>query len=290
LYTIPIMHDFRNRPDHADLARLDAEALHIRIFAAKYVELRARSWNSANVQDPFWRLYMNNRAGATLELADGAYPLDAEQLYLVPAGVRFSCGNAAAIGHFYVHFDVIGVPRVALRELFGGPLHMPDRPALAADARGLAGVLAERPVVGLIEQLRVKALLYGVLAAYLASRPAGAMERYWVLAAAHAPVRAALREIEEHLPEPLTNRRLAQLCHMSEDYFIRRFRACVGQSPARYIQEQRVLQAAQSLLFTADSIETIAAATGFANRFYFSRVFASQMGVSPAAYRKAVRV
>jgi AraC-like DNA-binding protein len=271
-------------------ARLDAEDLHIRIFAAKYVELPARSWNSANVQDPFWRLYMNNRAGAALELADGAYALDAERLYLVPAGVRFSCGNAATVDHFYVHFDVIGVPRVALRALFGGPLRVPDRAALAADAHALAQALGERHMVGLIAQFRVKALLYGALAAYLESLPSDAIERYWRMAAAHAPVRAALREIEERLPEQLTNQRLARLCHMSEDHFIRRFRECVGQSPARYIQEQRVLQAAQSLLFTADSIETIAAAAGFANRFYFSRVFIRHMGVSPAAYRKAVRV
>jgi AraC-like DNA-binding protein len=290
LYPIPIITSIEQMQEPVAITRLEAEDLRIRVFVAKYVELSAHSWNSANVQDPFWRLYMNNRAGAALELAEGAYPLEAEQLYLVPAGVRFSCGNAAAVGHFYVHFDVIGVPRVALRELFGGPLRVPDGRALATDARGLASALAERPLVGLIEQLQIKALLYGVLAAYLASQPAEAMERYWVLAAAHAPVRMALREIEEHLPEPLSNRRLAQLCHMSEDYFIRRFRACVGQSPARYIQEQRVLQAAQSLLFSADSIEAIAAATGFANRFYFSRVFASQMGVSPAAYRKAVRV
>src|SRR3954453_23190992 len=111
--------------------RLDAEDLGIRIFAAKYVELPARSWNSANVQDPFWRLYMNNRAGAVLELADGSDPLDAERLYLVPEGVRFSCGNSVIVGHFYVHFDVVGVPRVALRALFGGPLRVPERAALA---------------------------------------------------------------------------------------------------------------------------------------------------------------
>jgi AraC-like DNA-binding protein len=271
-------------------ARLDAEDLRIRIFAAKYIELPAHSWNSANVQDPFWRLYMNNRAGATLELADGTYALDAGRLYLVPAGVRFSCGNVAAVRHFYVHFDVIGVPRVALRALFNGPLHVPDRAALVEDARALTQELGERHMFGLVEQLRVKALLYGALAAYLQSMPDDVIERYWRLAAAHAPVRAALREIEEHLTEQLSNQRLARLCHMSEDHFIRRFRECVGQSPARYIQEQRVLQAAQALLFTADSIESIAAAAGFANRFYFSRVFIRHMGVSPAAYRKAVRV
>src|SRR5215207_1175710 len=111
-------------------AYLDAEDLRIRIFAAKYIELPARSWNSANVQDPFWRLYMNDRAGAALELADGAYALEPRQLYLVPAGVRFSCINVATVRHFYVHFDVIGMPRVALRALFSGPLHVPDRAAL----------------------------------------------------------------------------------------------------------------------------------------------------------------
>jgi AraC-like DNA-binding protein len=270
--------------------RLDAEDLHIRIFAAKYVELPLRSWNSSNVQDPFWRLYMNNRAGAALELADGVYALEEGRLYLVPAGVRFSCANAATIGHFYVHFDLIGVPRVALRALFGGPLCVPDRAALADDARALSQALSKTHTVGLSEKFRIKALLYGALATYLESLPADAIERYWRLAAAHAPVRAALREIEEHLPEPLTNQRLARICHMNEDHFIRRFRECVGQSPAHYIQEQRVLLAAQALLFTSDSIETIATSGGFANRFYFSRVFMRHMGVSPAAYRRAVRV
>jgi len=208
----------------------------------------------------------------------------------VPAGVRFSCRNLAAVGHFYVHFDVIGVPRVALRALFGGPLRVPHRAVLADAARALAAALGHSYAVGLTEQFRIKALIYGALAAYLESLSGDAIERYWRLAAAHAPVRPALREIEDHLPEQLTNRRLARICHMSEDHFIRRFRESVGQSPARYIQEQRVLLAAQALLFTSDSIEMIAAAAGFANRFYFSRVFMRHMGISPAAYRKAARV
>jgi AraC-like DNA-binding protein len=286
LYPIPIIINIPMKREHTDIALQDVEDLHIRIFAARYVELPAQTWNSANVQDPFWRLYMNSHAGAALELAGGSFALEPERLYLVPAGVRFSCGNSATVGHFYVHFDVIGVPRIALRGLFGGPLRVPASAALEQQARALA----ERPALGLPEQFQMKALLYGALAAYLQSLPVEAIERYWRLAAAYAPVRAALAEIEACLPEQLTNRRLARLCHMSEDYFIRRFRECVGQSPARYIQEQRVLQAAQLLLFTADSIETIAAASGFANRFYFSRVFARHMGAAPAAYRRAVRV
>ena len=83
--------------DQAASAGSDVEDLHIRIFAARHVELPARSWNSANVQDPFWRLYINNRTGAALKLADGPYLLEPGRLYMVPAGVRFSCENTASI-------------------------------------------------------------------------------------------------------------------------------------------------------------------------------------------------
>jgi AraC-like DNA-binding protein len=264
--------------------------LHVRLFIARTIKLAAGAWRAANVQDSFWRLYRNDRAGAWLELASGAFPLEPGRVYFVPAGVRFSCANGAAVGHLYIHFDLLGLPRAALRALFAGPCVVPANEALDRAAGGLACDLAAGQLVGLAQRCRAKELLYGALAAYLAAAPAEDLERYRRLTAAYAPVRAALQEIEQALPERLTNRDLARRCHMSEDYFIRRFRECVGQSPAQYIQEQRVLRAAQCLVFTADSIEAVASAAGFANRFYFSRVFVRHMGVSPAAYRRAARV
>jgi AraC-like DNA-binding protein len=264
--------------------------LHVRLFVARSVELAVGAWRAANVQDSFWRLYRNDRAGAWLELASGAFPLEPGRLYFVPAGTRFSCANSAAVGHLYVHFDLLGLPRAALRALFEGPCAVPAGQALDRAAQDLARDLAAGRLAGLAQRCRAKELLYGALAAYLAAAPDEQMERYRRLTAAYAPVRAALQEIEQALPERLTNRDLARRCHMSEDHFIRRFRECVGQSPAQYIQEQRVLRAAQRLVFTADSIEVVAAAAGFANRFYFSRVFVRHMGVSPAAYRRAARV
>ncbi len=42
--------------------------------------------------------------------------------------------------------------------------------------------------------------------------------------------------------------------------------------------------------FSADSIDAVAAASGFGNRFYFSRVFARHLGVAPGAYRRMARV
>jgi transcriptional regulator GlxA family with amidase domain len=110
------------------------------------------------------------------------------------------------------------------------------------------------------------------------------------LSAEHGPVLAALHYIEDNIGERLINVHLARLCHLSEDYFIRRFRQSLGQSPVAYIQERRVTLAAQRLLFSSESIEVIAAQCGFGNRFYFSRVFKRHTGVAPAAYRGVPRL
>jgi transcriptional regulator GlxA family with amidase domain len=96
--------------------------------------------------------------------------------------------------------------------------------------------------------------------------------------------------VDDHLAEPLTHADLAGLCHLSGDHFVRRFRDAIGRTPARYVTERRIAAAAQRLVFTRDSIDQIAEATGFGNRFYFSRVFARHMGTPPAAYRKTARV
>ena len=267
-----------------------ADALHVRLFAAGALHLSAGQWSAHRVQDTFWRCYFNADEGAAVELDDGLYPLLARRLILVPAGVRFSCRNARALGHFYVHFDVIGMPRAALTTLFGAPLTARDDAPLRDAAAQLARDLSEDAELDWPLQCRLKSLIYAVLAACLADLPAADVARFAQLRAAHALVQPALEHIESHLNAPLAVGKLASLCGLNADYFSRQFRASLGQTPARYIREQRVQRAAQRLLFGAESIEQIAAATGFANRFHFSRVFARTLGVSPAAYRKSARI
>jgi AraC-like DNA-binding protein len=134
--------------------------------------------------------------------------------------------------------------------------------------------------------LQLKGVIYEALARYIQTVPPERMERCREIAASLEPVLPALQYIEEHLSEPISNHDLAQLCFMSDSYFSRRFSECVGQPPVQYIREQRIKMAAQQLLFTNQSIEQIASATGFGSRFYLTRVFTRHTGVAPAAYRK----
>ncbi len=268
------------------------DSVHLRLFDARFISID-QGWNAQNVQSSFWRFYFNTSDGAALNLEDGLYPLRKDQIYFVPAGVRFSCHNMCDIQHFYVHFDLLGLPSVALRELFARPVQVRDSPALAHSTKQLAHdlrVLAEVQTVDIGWQCRIKSLLYEALWVYLSDTSPETQERLRQLTQSHAPVLPAMQHIENNLSQPISNAELAQLCYLSEDYFIRRFRECVGQSPSQYIRERRVTMAAQQLLFSSASIDDIAAATGFGNRFYFSRVFTQQMGVSPAVYRKSSRV
>lgn len=271
-------------------ARFVDDGLHLRLFEVERRVIGA-DWNTPGVQSSFWRFYQNDADGAALDLpAGGSFPLQAGRLYLIPAGVRFSCGGPAApVGHFYAHFDVIGLPGVVLRALFAAPLGLRKEVArdLEETARRLAGAVGAAGRTDLLLQCRIKALLYETFALVFAGLPDAERERWTARSAALAPVRPALDLVEADIAGALTNDRLARCCHLSPDHFARTFKARVGQTPARYVQERRVMLAAQRLLFSSDSIERVAADTGFPNRFYFSRVFAAHVGVSPAAYRRS---
>ena len=74
---------------------------------------------------------------------------------------------------------------------------------------------------------------------------------------------------------------------MSRSHFSHHFRASTGLSPARYMTELRVQEAARALLATRAPLKQIATEWGFANPTHFGRVFRRFQHVSPAAYRRS---
>jgi len=255
--------------------------LHIRLFHTEYLWLREGQWDTQDVRDAFWRFYVNDRDGASLAVPAGEFPLKAGQLYFVPEEVLFSCHNTQAIGHYFAHFDVIGLPLSMRRILFQSPIEIRDRP-LQQESKRLAELVRQQPELTLALRCRVKALLLRALAVSLEQN-----ESHWIPAAAyHQNIEPALQFIEEHLSEPIDNAQLARCCHWSTDHFSRRFHASVGKTPAQYVLERRIGVASQLLLFTDKTIEEIADETGFANRFHFSRAFARLMNCGPATYRR----
>lgn len=63
------------------------------------------------------------------------------------------------------------------------------------------------------------------------------------------------------------------------------FRENTGKSLSRYIQERKIANAAQSLLYTDDKIIDIAIHYGYSGRSVFSRAFRRFTGYTPSQFR-----
>lgn len=266
------------------------DRMHLRLFMADALDIRRGQWNAQNVHSAFWRFYQNVDDGAFLTVLDGPnagrFDLAAGRVYFVPAGVRFSCGNEAAFRHFYIHFDVAGLPRLTLHSLFDAPVALPPDADFEASVADFAEYVRGTTELDFAGQCRAKSLVYEGLARYLESLPAVLRRRAVERAAAMEPVSPALEHIEANLSASLSVPQLAALCCLGPDHFARVFKSCVGATPAAYLIERRATRAAQLLLFTDRTIDAIAQTSGFGNRNYFTRRFTQIMGVPPAAYRR----
>jgi AraC-like DNA-binding protein len=256
--------------------------VHLRLLKIDTLNLSVGAWASRHICDPFWRLYRNDDDGAFLSLPDREpFLLHAGRVYLVPAGVLFSCGQSAPFRHFYLHFDVVGLPRLTLTSLFDGPVGLPQDTEFEARVGALRGIGEPNA-----RRWRAKALAFEALARHIETVPEALRARALGRAAALEPVAPALALIESAPGGDLDVPTLARACCFSTDHFARLFKNSVGQPPAAYVQSRRIERAAERLLTTDDTLDAISESCGLGNRFYLSRVFARKMGVPPAAYRR----
>lgn len=263
------------------------DLLNVRVYVADQFDIDAQ-WNARDVLSSYWRLYMNNRDGASVILADGEhYELAAQRIHFVPAWLPFSCHCRGRLLHTYAHFELYGLLGSVTRRVFSQPMSLPPRPSL--EQRLGQGILASRAPdrSPLATDCRVKALVLESLAELFGALSDDDRERCELSVRAQSMFEPALNFIDQNLDSSIINHTLASLCGLSEDHFIRRFREELGQTPAQYIIEKRVAAASRLLLHTTASIERVAAQTGFANRHYFSRVFTRHLGVSPGRYRRS---
>ena len=94
--------------------------------------------------------------------------------------------------------------------------------------------------------------------------------------------------IRANVLKPLTVEEIAKEMGYTTYYFTKKFYKEMGVKVTDYIKEARVHYAKIALLTTRKSIEEISESLHFGSRNYFSKVFRSIVGVTPAAYRENV--
>ena len=86
---------------------------------------------------------------------------------------------------------------------------------------------------------------------------------------------------------------LSMLCkefHFSKNHIINIFKRAYGITPTAYIQKQRLLKTEYLMEMTSDTLESIAAESGFNNYSYFYKLFVRKNGISPEKWREKKRL
>jgi len=267
----------------------DLNRLELNLIIANYLKIERDDWKLNNVVSGFWRLYVQSSPGAFVVVGHHATLLKPGRIYLIPAGVKFSAGTEIDMDQFYIHFEILGLYGIVMREWFSDVVVLPESFPLSNWLNQIIERHAHGLPADMVAEAQMRAVIYSVLVQYLLTVPRERIEDSLKFALTLEPVMPAVRYIESHIAEAMTNAVLASQCAMSEGHFIRKFQACIGQSPVQYIQSRRVQQAAYELLHTDRSLAVIAAEAGFGSNPYFNRIFARITGLSPAKFRKTRR-
>jgi AraC-like DNA-binding protein len=246
------------------------------ILACTYCVLL--KWEHDDLSAPYWRWYWNDRPGAWLLLPNERVLIEPGRVILIPPHTVFGTGCAGPVGHFYVHF-ALGLDRAATPgRIFQHAPTPTERGFIRRLTTMTEGAGAARP-------LEATFLVQTLINAALAAIPAD----YWDGRLTDARIAQALELLGRDGPEA-DNAALARTAGMNPNAFIRKFVQATGHTPHQYRLRLRVERAATRLREDRWSIDEIATAAGFCDRFHFSRVFKRVMGASPGRYRSAARV
>ena len=102
-------------------------------------------------------------------------------------------------------------------------------------------------------------------------------------------IKKCIRYMQEHQRQKVTLAELADLVHMSPNYFCSYFKKYTGISPFTQLNFIRVKSAESMLLKSNQPILQIAEACGFENVSFFIRKFKEIIGCTPSAYRKRTK-
>ena len=244
----------------------------IRILTGGYTIVE--SWNHFNVNFGTWLLYWNPDDGAELEWNRTIKNMSPDRLFLIPPYTTFSTRARNPFRHFYLHFEA------------DPPFNRVKRDILSFCAAHAAECLRRFRSAsdGTAHMLLCRLLVYE----YLLRIPESAFlpPDETVL---DARIQRAVEIMNKEYATLSDNRELSRRIGMSLNNFHHLFREGTGTTPKHYLLNQRMEEARRKLISTEKSIEEIAAETGYADRYHFSKAFKRFYECSPAAYRNKLR-
>jgi AraC-like DNA-binding protein len=289
-----------DRGDPSDVLQL-FPSFSLRLLCCRYWWLR--KWEFKELAYPYWRIYYNKIAGASIYFEGERYELTPDKIIMIAPNTSFSTALAGGFDsgkeyelegdrmsdhileenvagmdgvlHLFIHFN-LGMP---YDNVYPGIFVFDLTPHLREKINAIIDNLtADYSRFNFYSALNIQSLIGDLLADVPESR--------WDLMSNDFRILEVLGYIEKNLHKSLHNDVLARKASMATNAFTRLFTKETGESPQRYVKKKRIENACALLHHSQYTIDDIAVRTGFADRFHFSRIFKRITGVSPARYRR----
>ncbi|MDG0793462.1 AraC family transcriptional regulator [Cohnella ginsengisoli] len=228
-------------------------------------------------------IYCADGAG-WIELDGRTDTLSSRQLAVIPAGTPHRYGASAespwSIYWFHLRGEQVAA-HLGLYGLAGQPTPMPAglEARFAESFERCYGLLADKPY-SLPAQVHVSQTLGQLLGAIGLSAAGSPRHRK-----REEDLERAVRYMNGRLHASVTLPELAAHAGLSKQHLIHLFKQETGFPPIDYYLRLKMQKAGQLLSLTGMSVKEIAAAVGFGDPYYFSRMFKKLMGASPTDYR-----
>jgi len=230
-------------------------------------------WNFPNTLSPFWRLYYNARPGHKAVFPYGEYELEPGHIMLIPDRQLFHSVGKVPVPHTWMSFQV--TCRLHAQQAI--PILL--RPTVA-ELHLLRELKRQFNGIGTGNRQRILHVSLALLHLLLSRR-----EIRWQTEVPTAGLQRTIHHMEAHPAAALNLGGLARMAGLSVRGLAKAFKWHRGTTPGHYLTQLRVRQAAEMLVHSQSSIESIAEETGFPNRHYLSRVFKQVTGDTPAHFR-----
>ena len=228
----------------------------------------------SSLREPFWRLYWHSGKPARLTFDGQAYELGHDTVALIAPETDYFPQMREPFDQFYIHFQAAYPFDACRQKIFTFAL----TPLLKTQLDQVS-LLLQTQEQEPSRQLSLQATSLCLEA--LALIPDGEL-RHDVT---NRKLIAVLDYMRRHYTAEIGNDELAELARMHKNAFIRFFGQHLGLTPQQYLRDLRIREACLLLRFSDKTIDEIAAATGFTDRFYFSRMFKKLRGITPAEFR-----
>ncbi len=262
-------------------------------------------WNWKGISSPFARLFYVREGNARINLPQGIQELNPGYLYLIPPFTLHSYECDALFSHFYIHIYEKPSSSANILEELSFPVEIKANPLDCSLVSRLLDInpgrelkqydpytydnqptllrnIAEDAQQAEYASLESRGILSQLLSRFI---------RYASAKTDVTDIRISkvLHYIRKHINQSIKISQLSELCHLSDDHFIRLFKKELGCTPVHYINQKKIEKAQLMLLIENIPVKDIAYSLSFENISYFNRLFKQITQYTPTQYYETLR-